>query len=120
MAGGILSDRATQQLNQLWRDFYGLKNRLFQQDVRPTQTQQQFYCKLDGDLAAATAANFSTSSRPSATASVWHANGSGGIVDSTRNITVVNRSDIAYASGTHGIAMWMCGEWLFFGNCNPF
>lgn len=83
------------------------------------QSQEPYYCKLDGDLAAATSANYNTSSRPSATASVWTANGSGGIVDSTRNITVVNRFGIAYTSGTMGIAQWLCGEWAFIGDCDP-
>jgi hypothetical protein len=77
------------------------------------------YCKLDGDLAAATSANFSTASRPSATASVWISGGSDTIVDSTRNITVVNRFGIAYTTGTMGIAQWMGFEWIFIGDCDP-
>lgn len=88
--------------------------------VQRQQLQADYYAKLNGDLAAATASNFSTSSAPTVSASVWQSNGSGGIADSTRDVTVVNRSDIAYVSGTHGIIRWIAGEWVFFGNCNPF
>lgn len=84
------------------------------------QVQADYYAKLNGNLAAATGSNFSTSSAPTASASVWVSNGSGGIEDSARDVTVVNRSDIAYVSGTHGIIRWIAGEWVFFGNCNPF
>jgi len=84
------------------------------------QVQADYYARLNADLAAATAANYAGSSCPSASCSVWQSNGSGGISDSTRDITVKNRSDIAYTSGTHGIVRWICGEWVFFGNCNPF
>lgn len=88
--------------------------------VHRQQVQADYYAKLNADLAAATGSNFSTSSAPTAAASVWISDGSGGIVDSTRDVTVVNRSDIAYVSGTHGIIRWIAGEWVFFGNCNPF
>ncbi len=87
---------------------------------RWSQVQADYYARLNADLAAATAANYAGSSCPSASCSVWQSNGSGGIADSTRDITVKNRSDIAYTSGTHGIVRWICGEWVFFGNCNPF
>lgn len=78
------------------------------------------YCKLESDLAAATSANYNTSSAPTATVSIWHADTSDGTGDSGTDETVRNRTDIAYASGTHGFMMWCDSEWVFFGNCNPF
>ena len=115
---GILSDRAHRQVDQLVREFYALKNRLFQMDVRPIQGQQSFYAKLDGNLDGATQCNWDTSARPSATASIWHADGSGGLVDSGRNVTAVNRMGIAYLAGTVGWVEWRCGEWAFVGDCD--
>lgn len=81
---------------------------------------EPLYCKLDGALAAAASGTYSTSSRPSATASIWIDDGASGLVDSTRNITVVNRHDIAHDSATFGNAAWISGAMQFFGQCAPF
>jgi hypothetical protein len=120
MADAILSEQAVMELMQLRRDFYAMRGLYNITDARQQQVQSDWYAKLDADLPAATAANFSTISAPQASCSIWQGNGSGGIADSTRNVIVKNRSDIAYVSGTHGIERYICGEWVFFGNCNPF
>lgn len=86
---------------------------------RRTQDQASYYAKLDGDLAAATAGNYNSSSAPTATASVWTRTSSDGIEDSGRNVTVRNRFGIAYTTGTMGIVEWLCGEWVFTGDCDP-
>lgn len=82
------------------------------------QQQASYYCKLDGDLDGATQANWNTSSRPSAIGSVWHSDGADGLVDSGRNVTVVNRMGIAYLAGTVGWIEWRCAEWVFVGDCD--
>ena len=78
-----------------------------------------WYCRLDGDLASATATNWNTSSAPTATVSLYAPNISGALEDSGQDEIVRNRTDIAYASGTMGFMVWF-DEWVFFGNCNPF
>lgn len=120
MSGSVLSDRAIQQINQLYRDFYAFKNQWQAREFRPTQPQYPMWVRLDGDLAAATGSNHNTSSRPTVAASIFVGNGSGGLSDSGNDVMVVNRSDIAYTSSTFGAAFFINGEWQFFGNCNPF
>ncbi len=83
------------------------------------QQQQDRYAKLKGDLGAAVEANFDTNAAPSVTVDVWESDGAGGLRDAGYDVTVINRSDISYTSGTHGIIRWIAGEWVFFGNCNP-
>jgi hypothetical protein len=116
----MLGEEALRQIREVIREYAHRYWNDRPDKGRWTQTQADYYAKLNADLAAATGSNFSTSSCPSASCSVWQANGSGGIEDSTRDVTVKNRSDIAYTSGTHGIVRWIGGEWVFFGNCNPF
>lgn len=76
------------------------------------------YCKLDEDLAAATAANFDASSAPTATVSIWAPNTDGSLEDTGENEEVVNRFGIEYTSATMGLILW-ADEYIFMGDCAP-
>lgn len=78
----------------------------------------KMYCKLDSDLAAATAANH-TGSAPTANVSLWPKNSSGTHVDNGENISVRNRVGIAYVSGTMGYTEPTFGDMIFIADCDP-
>lgn len=80
---------------------------------------RRWYCRLNADLSAATASNWNTSSAPTASVSLYFPDASGALQDSGQDEIVINRTDIAYVSGTMGFMDWF-DEWVFFGNCNPF
>lgn len=76
------------------------------------------YCKLDGDLAAATATDSETASAPTATVSIYVPTITGTLEDSGQNETVVNRFGIEYLAGTLGLIVW-ADEYIFMGDCAP-
>lgn len=118
--GALLGPKTLKVLQRMVSEFVRRERNERGAKGRWQQVQADYYAKLDGDLAAATSSTYNNGLAPTATASVWQSNGSGGIEDAGHNVTVVNRSDIAYVSGTHGIVRLIAGEWVFFGNCNPF
>lgn len=67
---------------------------------------------LNGELVSATAF---ASSPATATMAVWQKDSSGNMVDSTRDITVVNRMiKISLPAGTIAQAEWIDGEWRIY------
>lgn len=76
------------------------------------QTQQRVTGILNGELVSATSF---ASSPATATMAVWQKDSSGNMVDSTRDITVVNRMiKISLPAGTIAQAEWIDGEWRIY------
>lgn len=75
---------------------------------------------LDAELEAATNAKTGASSCL-ATVCYWSvANEEFTESDPLQQITVWNHSEsTAHAIDTFGIARWICGHWMFFGDCGP-
>ena len=82
------------------------------------QVQRQLTVVLDESLSAATNA---ATTPATATASVLQRTSGGDLIDSERDITLVNRFEhIAIDANTLATAMWIDGEWrLSTADCEP-
>ena len=108
----VFGPKATEQIRKTVREVARMMRNPATSRARYTQTQQRVTGILNGELVSATSF---ASSPATATMAVWQKDSSGNMVDSTRDITVVNRMiKISLPAGTIAQAEWIDGEWRIY------
>lgn len=110
-----------EQARALWQDLLSRR-----QQPQATVGNDEFAPMRDRvvilDAALAVATNSKTGATSClATVCYWSvADGEFSESDPVQQITVWNHSEVTeHAVDTFGIARWICGHWMFFGDCEP-
>jgi hypothetical protein len=108
----VFGPKATEQIRKTVREVTRMMRNPAPQRGRYTQEQRHVSGILNSELVSATSF---ASSPATSTMAVWQKDTSGNMVDSGRDITVVNRMlKISLPAGTPVQAEWIDGEWRIY------